>query len=612
MPSFLFPVFLAGAAAVAIPIVLHLLRRDVAPEVPFTAVRLLRRTPLEQTRRRRLRELLLLAARVAALLLLAAAFARPYFTAADDAPLEIVAIDRSYSMGAPGVFERARALAEEAIESAGSGRIAVIAFDDGAEVVAAPGGASAARAAVRALQPGTGSTRYAAMLSRALELGGAAPSRLIVVSDLQRAGWENEAPFTVPPGLQVETRDTGSARGNAAVVAVRREQAALVGTIRNDGPEPIAGEARVVMEGRPAGSARFSVPAGASVDVPVLHQLPPRGAAAFAIEDRTGYAADNTRHLVLDPQAPARIVAVVSDPNRDAFYVSRALRAASAGDPLDVQVRSAAAFGAMPAPELTHTRAVLLLSTRGLDRRGRESIPAFVRSGGGLLISASEDVEPSVLSAIMGWRGFSAADDTAGDAVLAATDLRHPIFRPFGPVAANLGQVRFSRTWRVRGEGWEVAARFTDGSPALLERREGEGRIVLFASDLERRWNDFPLHPTFVPFAMEAVRYVARPVDERREYVAGQAPAGAGPEPGSYVIGEDGRRVAVNVDLRESAPGRMTSDEFAGMLRPGQNPAGQAERQARDLEARQDLWRYGLLLMLAVLVAESFVGRVTS
>ena len=64
--------------AVAIPIVLHFLRRDVAPEVPFTAVRLLQRSPIERSRRRRLRDLLLLAARVAALLLLALAFARPY------------------------------------------------------------------------------------------------------------------------------------------------------------------------------------------------------------------------------------------------------------------------------------------------------------------------------------------------------------------------------------------------------------------------------------------------------------------------------------------------------------------------------------------------------
>ncbi|HEV3484506.1 MAG TPA: BatA domain-containing protein, partial [Vicinamibacterales bacterium] len=78
--NFLYPAFLLGALAIAVPVVLHLLRRDVAPEVPFSAVRLLRQSPIEQSRRRRLRDLFLLAARTAALLLLAAAFARPYLS----------------------------------------------------------------------------------------------------------------------------------------------------------------------------------------------------------------------------------------------------------------------------------------------------------------------------------------------------------------------------------------------------------------------------------------------------------------------------------------------------------------------------------------------------
>src|SRR4029453_2455947 len=100
--SFLYPAFLLGALAVAVPVVLHFLRRDVAPDVPFSAVRLLPRSPIARSRRRRLRDLLLLAARVAALLLLAAAFARPYIAGAAATPgrIRIVAVDRSFSMGA--------------------------------------------------------------------------------------------------------------------------------------------------------------------------------------------------------------------------------------------------------------------------------------------------------------------------------------------------------------------------------------------------------------------------------------------------------------------------------------------------------------------------------
>ena len=77
--SFLYPLFLVGAAAVAIPIVLHLFRRRTEMVVDFPAVRLLHKAPVEQQRRRKLRELILLALRVAALALLALAFARPYF-----------------------------------------------------------------------------------------------------------------------------------------------------------------------------------------------------------------------------------------------------------------------------------------------------------------------------------------------------------------------------------------------------------------------------------------------------------------------------------------------------------------------------------------------------
>jgi hypothetical protein len=53
-----------------------------------------------------------------------------------------------------------------------------------------------------------------------------------------------------------------------------------------------------------------------------------------------------------------------------------------------------------------------------------------------------------------------------------------------------------------------VAARLNDGTPLLLEKRIGEGHLLLFASGLENLTNDLPLHPVFVSFVDKTSRYL--------------------------------------------------------------------------------------------------------
>lgn len=607
--SFLYPLFLAGAAAIAIPIVLHLLRRDVAPEVPFAAVRLLRRVPIERTRTRRLRDLLLLAARVAALLLLAAAFARPFLTsAAAGAPMQIVAVDRSFSMAAPGRFARAAALAREAIDGAGSARVAVIAFDDRADVLLPGGSAAEARAALHGLEPGYGSTRYAPMLARAIELAGPDEARLVVVTDAQRAGWDGEDPVGVPANLHLELRSIETADGNAAVVQMRLENGAVVALVRNEHHQSIAGAARLVVDGKPAGSAPFQAQAGQTAAVRFPYRPADGAVIAVDIDDAGGYPGDDRRFLLAGDAARARVLVVTGDASASGLYVVRALQAAAGEQAFDVRVRTASTVGTMPGDEAAACRGVVLLSTRRLDRRGRDLLSNLVRGGAGLLVAGGDEVDASAAAAIAGWQELAATEQPA-PRILAATDLRHPVFRSFGPVAANLGQVRFQRAWTVSGGGAEIAARFTDGSPALLERR-GRTRTLVFASDLDNGWNDFPLHPAFVPFVLETVKYVAGNGPGRREYLVGDAPPGVPPVPGAYPAGEDGRRVVVNVDPRESATAVMQPDAFESMVtRAAEAPTAARNRRAEALEAQQMLWRYGLILMLAALVAESAIGR---
>jgi hypothetical protein len=611
--SFLYPAFLLGALAVALPIVLHLLRRDIAPEVPFTAVRLLRRAPIERSKRRRLREIVLLAARVAALLLLAAAFARPYTASSAFGSLRIVAVDRSFSMGGAGRFERALSHARAAIDAGRVGeQVALVAFDTRADVVAEPGSAGDAREALAGLTTGFGATAVGALGERVSSLARGMGGTLVVISDLQRSGWENQQPIALPAGWSVEVVDVGAIEGNVALTSVAMEPDRVVASLRNDWNASREGRVRVLHNDREIATAPYSMEPDTNVDIPLAVRTPTSGAFTIAIDDPGGLPADDVRYRIVggDAQSRALLVTGTAGSGRSGFYLSRALDAPSEDGGFAVDVRPASGLPAALFAEPSQYAIVVLTSTRGLERRAREALATHVRAGGGLLITAAADQDAAMLSNLFGWQpALSPVEMSERPLTFAATDPRHPVFRPFGPLLANLGNVRFDRVWRVRADGWTVIARFDDGSPALLERREGSGRVLLFASDLDRRWNDFPVHPSFVPFAIETARFASAARVSTRELTVGAIPAGLEPKPGIQQAGT--RQLAVNVDPRESNLTRMQADEFASRFQPSSAPAPQATRlQARQLEADQSIWRYGLMLMLLVLVGESFVGRV--
>ena len=191
MLSFLSPLFLAGAAAAAIPLVLHLLKREPEPRVLFAAVKLLKHAPIEHSERRHLRELLLLALRVAALLLLALAFARPFFASGEaisSAGATLVAIDTSASMSAPGQFDRARQLAKDAIGPAPAGTLVGVSRLP----MRGSGRQAVGRPRARAVGVDGAAPDSAPRMPRALSAAAAGArgrhGTIVIVTDLQEAG----------------------------------------------------------------------------------------------------------------------------------------------------------------------------------------------------------------------------------------------------------------------------------------------------------------------------------------------------------------------------------------------------------------------------------------
>jgi len=625
--SFLSPLFLVGALAAAVPIALHLFRREPEARVRFAAVRLLRHAPVEDARRRRLREWLLLALRVAALLLIAFAFARPFFTAgsAESAGhVTVIALDTSLSLSAPGQFARAKALARDAIGRAPSGDlVGVVTFADGAHVAAAPSTDRAlARAAVEAASPGFGATDYGralGLVSQTLEAAGARGSTIVVVTDLQASGWDAAGHAGVPASARVEVADVGAPPPNLAVTGVRLEGDRVVATVRNDGPRERDARARLTVDGREAGQGVATVAPRQTAEIELAGA---RGdTASVSVDDDTGVQGDNVRYLVLGNSGLPSVVAITpnGDLARDAFYLQQAL-AARSGTEASYQVDglSGAQVAGQDPAVLGRRAAVVLTSTRGLDVRGRAVLAEYVRRGGGVLIEAPSDVDGDTVAEILGGAvtltPSSRPAASSAPRSLSPADVRHPVFQAFGDRTATLGLVTFRETVPMAGKTCQTVAEFTTGEPALLDCGVGEGRALVFASDLENRGNDFPLHGSFVPFVHEAVRYLAAGHARGGEYLVGDVPPGVRPVPGiATVPGRGGQgdavRIAVNVDPREADSERLSEAEFqAGVDRL--KDAGRAEGilKASQQEARQHVWQYLLLIAAAALAAESFVS----
>jgi hypothetical protein len=613
--SFLSPLFLVGMAAAAIPIAIHLFHRRTEPVVEFSAMRFLRRAPVEHSRRRRLREMILLALRVAALLLLAFAFARPYLTesaAALATPATVVMVDTSVSMSAPGQFERARTRAAEIVRGAAPGSsVAVVAFADGVDVIAPLSDDRAgALTAIAALNAGSGATRYRTALGRAAEVLGARSGRIVVVTDLQQSGWDTADQGAVPERIPVEVQEIDGPESNIAITALRIEGTEASAFVQNFSNRPAAEQVNFAIDGKPASAVAVKLAAGGSAEARLALPVGVSGGVSATVTDAQGYAGDNARFALLDEAAAPLVLAVTASGHpSESFYLERALAIAPGAGGFRFRAVSGPTFSALTSEELNDIRVVVILGTRGLEQRGRELLANYVRSGGGLLLTAGPDVDAMIVrEALQTVAQTSWRLRESEPLRFAPADSRHPVFRVFGGVG-TLGNVSFTRAALVQtGDAADIVARFSDGSAALIDEPAGEGRVLVFASDLNNTWNDFPLQPAFVPFVHETLRHLATARPISTEYLVGGLPGPEGRVPG--VVDLPGRRVVVNVDPRESDPSRTSADQFTASvsrLVAGAERAAGAEAQQR--EDGQRLWQYALLFMVVSLAAEGMLGR---
>src|SRR5216117_716173 len=138
--SFLNPFLLFGSLALAIPILIHLVRREKSEIIPFSSLMFLLKVPKRSIRQQKIKNLLLMLLRLLILALLVGAFARPYLTQPAKAAATansnrgiVLMLDTSYSMQYGNNFAKLKAEAQKRIDSMrASDRMAIVTFNESA------------------------------------------------------------------------------------------------------------------------------------------------------------------------------------------------------------------------------------------------------------------------------------------------------------------------------------------------------------------------------------------------------------------------------------------------------------------------------------------------
>ncbi|MEO8563841.1 MAG: BatA and WFA domain-containing protein [bacterium] len=350
--SFLAPLYLLLGAAIGVPLLLHLLRRNIATRVDFPAARYLLRAEAEHSRSLRLRNLLLMMLRVLLVLALALAAARPFLPGlgVGHGPTAVaVVLDNSAStsavIGGKAVFDRLRdATRALVLASTPTDRLWLVTADGRVR----GGSRDAVIAELARLAPSEGAGDLPLALRRAASAvqGASLPATSIAVAtDGQRTAWMAATPVTTPLSLFVPAGDPPR---NRAVLSAIAEPSRWTprGTISARVESRDSVDYRVVIGDRTL--ARGATGRGEPV---VLRAAPPeRGWQAGRVElAPDDFPFDDARHFALWIGAPPM---VSSDPSAGTFAATAlgALvadgRAATGGT---VRIGAADALAQLPA-----------------------------------------------------------------------------------------------------------------------------------------------------------------------------------------------------------------------------------------------------------------------
>ncbi len=563
--GFVSPLWLWALGGVAIPIAIHLWRRQTTRIERWAAMQFLRAALDRHARRLRIESLLLLLVRCLLLALLALAVAEPFqrldFVAASGTHRthKVLLLDGSLSMSAKTSsetrFDRARQMAREIVQQSSAGdafNLCRIGNATPPVIIRRP-----ARDPADVLRE----IDRVPLLDDAGDIAGALrqvsellndvppdqPTEVYILSDFQSTNWSGDTPAQESQLRQalkdlaaraklylVDAGNRGSA--NVALKSLKTpELVALTGRpfrvevdIASFSADEETRSLEVLVDNVVRSSQSVTLPPWSEQKVTATLRIPDSG-PEVTIEARIGpdaIAGDNQIRRVVASRKSLDVLLVDGHPS-DSLAESASgflqLAISPTSTPGSTPSSSNSVFQPtvctsteLPDVDLVRYDCVVLCDVESLGEADIARLTAFVNDGGGLVVGLGGQTDREAFQRTLGAKLLPVdllefADHTSEPVTFETRDLDHPVLAPFrGRTDAGLTTAPVSRYARVkpRPEGsWQVILPFTTGDPAILERSLGRGRAVLVTTSLNDSWGHWVLWPSYLPLVNRLLQY---------------------------------------------------------------------------------------------------------
>ncbi|MBI2925603.1 MAG: BatA domain-containing protein [Verrucomicrobia bacterium] len=305
----------------------------------------------------------------------------------------------------------------------------------------------------------------------------------------------------------------------------------------------------------------------------------------------------------------------------------------------------------LTAAELAGVRLMIVASS--LPEQPLGVVEQFLRDGQTVLFVLSSAAAAATLGQLAGVPSLAAEEaDVRNYAMFGQIDFQHPLFAPFAdPRFSDFTKIHFWKHRRLdlgQLPGARALARFDDGEAALVEVPVGKGTVFALTSGWQPEDSQLALSSKFVPLLYSVLEQSGAIRARLSQYLIGDEVNLPGPgspqpitlrkpdgttvtlaasetkfsqtdQPGLYEVtsAQPPVRFAVNLAPEESKTAPLSADEVERLGVPLKytpiQTASQVEQTRRqlhatELESRQKLWRWLLVVAFVVLMAETWLA----